>query len=354
MIRIEKNEWVLEIYTQGEKTMVESIVTKTAMESGQFSVFQSPEWSEFLRWLLGENRTYIFLLYKNGKIALASWAYAYPLVRDLSWLYFTRGPIFVESEKASESIEQMYRMIPKNFKKQFVWMRLDPLISNLNVKGTSLRVAHASFHPKTTLQLTLAQSEEEILAQMKPKGRYNIRLAEKKGVITELYTASDVEKNIDPVKEFYTIALETTKRDGFSAHSYEYYKQFVKMLGDKAFIILARYENKVIAAGIFTLMEGVCTYYYGASSNEYRQVMAPYLVQWEAIKYAKKQEATLYDFLGINDDGKQAVGAKLDGVTDFKLKFGGKVTSYAGTYEFIVRPLWYLIVRLAKALRSFH
>lgn len=285
---------------------------------------------------------------------LASWAYAYPLIRDLSWLYFTRGPIVVEPEKAGEIMEQMYLLIPKNFKKQFVWMRLDPLIPSLNMKGTSLRVAHASFHPRTTLQLDLEPSEEEILAQMKPKGRYNIRLAEKKGVTTELYTASDIEKGTDPVKEFYTIALETTKRDGFSAHSYEYYKQFVKLLGNKAFVILARYEDTVIAAGIFTLMGSTCTYYYGASSNEYRQVMAPYLVQWEAIQHAKKHGATLYDFLGINDDGKQAVGAKLDGVTDFKLKFGGKVTSYAGTYEFIVRPLWYLIVRLVKALRSFH
>ena len=351
----QKDEWKLELYSEHELPEVEKKLSDFIRDAGQPTLYQSKEWASFLSWLLGANRSFIFLLYRGKDLLLASYAFSYPLHGRLSWLYFPRGPVVAEGEDLVETMTLLFQMIPSQFKKQFVWMRFDPLLPEIHTTAL-IKKSHAAFHPRSTLILDLTLSEEELLKQMKQKGRYNVRLAEKRDVTINIYTGTQLTKTheIDPVQEFYTLTVETTMRDGFSGHSLEYYRRLIATLGDKALVVLATYENTTIAAGIFTFHQGVCTYYYGASSNNHRQVMAPYLLQWKTIQYAKQQGMHTYDFLGINDDGKQSTGAALDGVTDFKLKFGGTVVSYAGTFEIVVRPVWYFMVRFAKFLRSFH
>ncbi len=350
-----KGEWKLEVFDEQELGKVESLLADFIQDVKQTTLYQSKEWASFLRWLLGNKRTYIFLLYNKDTLVLGSYAFSYPLLRKLSWLYFPRGPVIAEGEQIEELMTVVYQLLGRDFKKQFVWVRFDPLLQKV-AENRLVKKAHAAFHPRSTLLLDLTLSEEELLQQMKQKGRYNIRLAEKKGVEIEIYAGDQLQsqEGMDLVQEFYTITVETTARDGFSGHSLEYYRTLIATLGTKSLLTVAKYENSIIAAGIFTLHEGVCTYYYGASSNMHRQVMAPYLLQWKTIQYAKQQGMRTYDFLGINDEGKQSTGASLDGVTDFKLKFGGNVVSHAGTFEIIVRPFWYFVVRFAKFLRSFH
>ena len=180
---------------------------------------------------------------------------------------------------------------------------------------------------------------------MKPKGRYNIKLAQKKGVTIE--TSNDSKD----MEIFFKILKTTCTRDGFSIQPLSFYKDMIVSLGkDKCKLYLAKYEGKVIAANIVTFFGDICTYYYGASSNEYRNLMAPYLLQWQAICDAKKAGFKSYDFLGISetDDEKDSWA----GITSFKKKFGGTEVKYIRTREQIISLVYYyLIIILKKLLR---
>ncbi len=135
---------------------------------------------------------------------------------------------------------------------------------------------------------------------MKPKGRYNIRVAEKTGVIIEQVPYS--EENLDT---FYNILSETLERDNFAANSKEYFRIFLRYLEKQELggLFFAKKEDEVIATGIFVFYKKTALYYYGASSsdNAKRKYMASYLLQWKAIEEAKKRGCEAFDFLGIAD-----------------------------------------------------
>jgi peptidoglycan pentaglycine glycine transferase (the first glycine) len=105
-----------------------------------------------------------------------------------------------------------------------------------------------------------------------------------------------VEKTPENIKHFYNILLETTTRDAFSGNSFEYYTQFLNTLTSSQ-LLLAYLDEEVIAGGIFVFDAEVSLYYYGASSNKHRNVMAPYLVQYTALCEAKNRGSRYYDFL---------------------------------------------------------
>ena len=120
-------------------------------------------------------------------------------------------------------------------------------------------------------------------------------------------------------------------------------------LPDNAELLLAKHEGKVIAGGIFIYLDEWGIYYYGASDHDYRNLMAPYLVQWSAIQEAKKRGCKYYDFLGISPEN--SVNHAWAGVTQFKKKFGGKVANYPKAKELVLRPLWYWLYKVYKKIR---
>lgn len=179
--------------------------------------------------------------------------------------------------------------------------------------------------PQFSNVLDITKSEELLLKEMKPKGRYNIKLAEKKGVQVKEGTFQDLPF-------FYQILLETIKRDGFRAHSESYYAAFLKYLPQAKFLI-AKQEGELLAAGIFIYCGKQALYYYGASSNHKRNFMAAYLLQWEAIRLGRQKGASYYDFMGIANPASS--GDPLVGVTDFKMKFGDGVVKFNSSYHLI-------------------
>ncbi len=199
--------------------------------------------------------------------------------------------------------------------------------------------------PYTAL-IDLELSEEEILPNMKPKWRYNIRLANKKWVVAKIYNKTD--KNIEI---FYDLMKQTTSRDNFFWNSLEYYKTFLKTL-DNSKLILAEFEWKIIAGWIFIFDKTVSIYYYWASTSdkEYRNLMAPYAVQWEAIKYAKKYPSKLYDFLGIASPEEK--DSSLAWVTDFKLKLTKNTKKVSDSYIFINKSFKYMIISFLRKIRK--
>lgn len=220
--------------------------------------------------------------------------------------------------------------------------------------GPPLRKA-ADVQPPDTVILSLAGGEDELLAGMKPKWRYNIRLAAKRGV--------DVtEEGASALDSFYELYKATAKRDGIALHPLAYYRA----LFDEAAragraddgepkpalkLWVARHEGEAIAS-IITLFYGEeAVYLYGASSDEKRSLMPAYALQWEAVRAAKAAGCSYYDFFGIPPDDDPA--HPMHGLYRFKTGFGGELVRYPGAWDYPLHGLAYGAFRLAEGARLF-
>jgi len=195
--------------------------------------------------------------------------------------------------------------------------------------------------PYTAL-IDLSQSQDEILALMKPKGRYNIKLAEKKWVFVS--TVPPTESNIEI---FHTLMLETTARDGFHGNTQAYYQAFLTTI-PWAKLLFARVEEVVVSAGIFVFSPEVSIYYYGASTSqsEYRNLMAPYALQWHAITESKALGSKYYDFLWVASPNEP--NSSLAGVTDFKGKFTPDFRLVSHAKIWVHQKCWYWGIQLLR------
>lgn len=296
-----------------------------------FSLWQSTEWKKFQESI--GRKTWIIGIEDQEKIIATALVVKHNLPMGKAWLEIPQGPL------GNSKNNVLFDEIKKIAKQEnAIFCRVNPFVS-LSVKS---RVAHADNHPQTTLLIDLSLSEENILRQMKAKGRYNIRLAKKKNVIV---------KASNDVSAFYKLLKDTWDRDKFGGHNENFYKKMLESLDEKAKLYLAYYNDEVIAGGIFTFVSGTAVYYYGASSNKHRNLMAPYLVQWEAIKTAKDRSCKFYDFLGIAPEGKEN-GHAWEGVTSFKKKFGGMVKNSPKAREIVYKPFWDLIMRGVKFIKK--
>jgi len=204
-----------------------------------------------------------------------------------------------------------------------------------------VRESPHNIQPPRTIIINITNSEEEILVKMKQKTRYNIRLAEKKGVT--IRTSNDIES-------FHKMILVTGGRDGFGVHSLEYYKRAYELLHPKELggILVAEYEGKPLAA-LFVARNGHRAYYlYGASTDEERNRMPTYLLQWEAIKWAKAHGCEEYDLWGVPDEDEATLEADFEsrhdglwGVYRFKRGFGGELKRAAQAMDRVYSPLLY-------------
>lgn len=203
-------------------------------------------------------------------------------------------------------------------------------------------------NPMATMVLPLEKDAVDILRSFHQKTRYNINLAEKKNLVIKW------EKNFSA---FWGLMKKTGSRDGFALHPEKNYQAAVENPSVKQVTIY--FDNKPIAAGCFWISQGTCYYLYGASDHEYRQLMAPYLVQWEAVKMAKENGCRFYDFFGIAP--RKELGSKeyeydpkhrYAGVTRFKLGFNGMVAETPGTFNISINSFWYKLYCLSRRLRG--
>ncbi len=198
------------------------------------------------------------------------------------------------------------------------------------------RPSPQTIQPRRTIIVDLRPNEEAILAQMKPKWRYNVRLAARKDVTVRQGSVSDL-----PL--FYDLMRETSERDGFAIHSPEYYEAALRLFQPAGHValLLAEYQGRPIAGLMAFAFGALGIYMYGASSDRERQRMPNHLLQWEAMRWAKAQGCTGYDFWGIADIDPNSPSAGLAGVERFKSGFGGDAVRYAGAYDYVYSPLVY-------------
>jgi len=200
--------------------------------------------------------------------------------------------------------------------------------------------------PHDTHITDLNLSEEELLAGMHQKTRYNIRLAEKKEV--QVLTENKISNDI------WALFSETSNRGEFALHSRAYYETMLKTLVSGTCVAkmwVARVNGQARAAILTIDAYGTRTYLHGASSREDREYMAPFLLHWHAIKDAKNNGFKAYDWWGI-----APVDATEDhpwnGITRFKTGFPGQRFSYVKAVEQTIRPVWCSIYKLAKKIKK--
>lgn len=229
--------------------------------------------------------------------------------------------------------------------KNVIFIQIEPLEGEIVSGRKQKEISYRKFLTPYTRTVDLTVGTDAVLAQMHEKGRYHIRLAEKRGVTVQ--EVPHTEENIDI---WMRLLSETTERDGFSANDRLYYATFLRTLGDRGKLYFAYWKNQVIAAGIWAMYEDRALYYYGASSGdkEHRRQMAPYLLQWHALQDAQRMGIPVYDFMGVADPNNPH--DSLAGVTMFKERFGGVLQKLPDTLliPFSRRTRWFFPLRSVR------
>ena len=201
--------------------------------------------------------------------------------------------------------------------------------------------------PENNWVLDITKSEEEILAGMKQKGRYNIKIAQEANLI--LTGSNNPEsKELDA---FFDQYQKTGQRHKIAYREKQYFKTLLDIFGKKEYALacVVWHGQKPLASAIFLLFGKSALYLYGGSSDEERNLMAPYLLHWEMIKEAKSRCKDEYNFLGIapNDDQNHPWA----GITRFKKQFGGKQVDIVGSYDLVFKSIEYKAFKMAEKIR---
>ncbi|MFH1029966.1 MAG: peptidoglycan bridge formation glycyltransferase FemA/FemB family protein [bacterium] len=322
----------------------------------------------------------------------------YELPFGQSYLYCPRGP--AQNAKCKMQNAKLWNILFDELKElaereRCMFLRIEP--------GNELKVIKSKVHKVRSVQpenewlLDLSKSENELLKGMHHKTRYNLRLAGKNSVKIR------VGEGKNDFDEFFNLISSTYSRKEIRTHSKEYYQGILGMGAKEAIsgnmtgvsiggltpplppsrgelkedaqtkLWVAKFENKIIAANIVSYFGDTVTYMHGGADYNYRNLMAPYLLQWEAIKEAKIKGYRYYNFGGISGGKERDGGGSIEiapkfsfrqawnrlfvkgnswtGITRFKKGFGGFELNYAGTYEIVANRLKYFTYKMAKKLQ---
>ena len=207
--------------------------------------------------------------------------------------------------------------------------------------GAAFVLSHHPIQPQRTLVVNISGEEELVLARMKQKTRYNIKLAQKKGVVVH---------PSDDLNGFYRLMQTTAGRDQFGVHSLAYYRRAYDLFHPRGAceLLVAEYEGTPLAALIVFAHGSRAWYFYGASANDHRDRMPTYLLQWEAIRWARARGCQEYDLWGVPDENEEVLENDfttrkdgLWGVYRFKRGFGGELRRAAGPWDRVYQPPLY-------------
>jgi lipid II:glycine glycyltransferase (peptidoglycan interpeptide bridge formation enzyme) len=251
---------------------------------------------------------------------------------------------------SKEVLEFLFNFGKKN---NLIFIKIEPYEkltnNNLTIKQfNNLKNSPHPLFPKWTQILDLSQSEEEILKNMHHKTRYNIRLAQKKGVIVKEMS------NNEGFKIFSKLYFETCKRQHYFGHNLKYHQIVWQNLKEKiAHILIAFYKNEALAAYQIWIYKDIGYYVYGGSSDKYRNLMGTNLLMWEAIKMAKNKGVKKFDMWGSLPPN-YLPNHPWAGFTRFKQGYGGKFVEFIGSFDLIINPFLYSLYNLAYSLRKIY
>lgn len=285
---------------------------------------------------------------KKGEIFLSCLLYENKLPFAKSYLYAPKGPVLKSDLSLSDKQELLALFFSKTRDLEIetktqeeIFLQIEP---SEEIKNFFQIQNASSVQPQDTSFLILNKEPKEMLANMHQKTRYNIMLASKKEVRVEILAKTE------DLEIFLNLNKKTANRQNITTHANNYYSLLWQTLLEHKTgkLFVAYYDNKPVAANLIIFWENTATYLHGASDYEYRQTMAPYLLQWEAIKFAKEQGFKYYDFWGIapEDNSKP----NWNGFTRFKKGFGGTDWHSPTAQVFVYNPGQYKLYKVAKKI----
>jgi lipid II:glycine glycyltransferase (peptidoglycan interpeptide bridge formation enzyme) len=325
----DKNEWEAFLYTHEEANFL-----------------QSWYWGEFYR-NLGNviNRTGF---YENKKLIGVMLSIVESAKRG-KYLIVPGGPIIDWNNKSIvKYVFQEMKKISNQTGCTFVRVRPQLLQSETTLdlfKQQGARMSPMHLTADLTHQLDLTKSEEELLSAMRKATRYEIRKAEKLGVQVS------ASKDVKLISSFYKLQLSTARRQKFVPFSEKFFSEQFKVFfnADKAHIYTAIFQKKVLAQAFVIFYGSEAVYHYGVSTEEGRKYPGAYLIQWEAIKEAKKRGLKKYNFWGVAPVGDNS--HRFAGVSLFKRGFGGEDVQYLPAHDIIINRQKYLVNFVIETVR---
>ena len=269
----------------------------------------------------------------------------------LSLAYLPKGPVGTDWASLWAQIDAVCKQ------HRAVFLQVEPdlaegdLTNDLTDQMQGFSVEPHTIQPRSTILVDLTTDEDELLSRMKQKTRYNIRLAEKKGVVV---------RESDDIQGFYQLMQTTGTRDGFAVHDISYYQRAYEIFSPSgACVLLGAFHDDQPLAYLMLFLSGVRSwYFYGASDDASRNLMPTYLLQWEAMRWSKAHGAAFYDLWGIPDASEDELEQKfmersdgLWGVYRFKRGFGGEVVRSAPAFIRVYKPLLYRVYQKIRAGR---
>lgn len=281
--------------------------------------------------------------------SLMVWIRKIPIFGNI--MYSSRGPVCdIHNIEVLKQLTEGAKLLAKKY--DAIVLRIEPDIKSDDTSfrnimlelGYSIKDDAKNFReeiqPRYVFRLdTKGKTEDEIFKNFHSKTRYNIRLATKKGVTVKEGTREDL-------KDFHKIMVTTGIRDGFITRPLEYFERMYDCLGPEHMkILMAYYDGKPIS-GVIPIMYGNKTWYlYGASSNEHRNLMPNYLLQWEMIKIALSRKSDIYDLRGV-----PGIADNSNGLFRFKKGFGAEYTEFIGEVYIPFKPFTYKMYKVSEKI----
>ncbi len=325
-----------------KKTWEDFILSKN-----EANFLQSWSWGEFHKSL--SKQIFRSGFFENNKLVGIMLSAVEPARRG-KYITVPGGPIIDWGNKnLVESFSSEIKRIAKE--NNCVFIRVRPQLksdefSKKTFKDLGFKKAPMHLHAELTSQLDITKSEEELMTQMRKGTRYEVRKAIKENI--KIITSTD-EKEI---KKFYDLQIETAKRQKFVPFSYKFLHEQFKVFAENgnATLYKAEFENKLLAQAFIIFYGKEAVYHYGASTDEGRNYPGAYLIQWEAIKEAKKRGMTRYNFWGVAPENKQ--NHRFSGLSLFKRGFGGEDFEYLHAQDLIINKSNYLLNYIIESLRN--
>lgn len=247
------------------------------------------------------------------------------------------------------SVEMIKRIKSEAKKRGAIFVKFEPNVKSnqkTDYKLDDFFVAGKPLFTKFTFVLDLKGSEDELFAGLNQKTRYNVRLATKRGVTIEL------DNSESAFEDYWRLTEETTKRQGFYAHTKDYHKKMWKEMTESGMgqLFKAVYQGEIVSMWMVFVLNNKLYYPYGASTTKHKEVMSNNLLMWEVIRYGKSKGCTEFDMWGSLGNEPDTSDSWY-GFHKFKQGYGGQLVEFAGTFDLVVEPVLYKVYLFAEKLR---
>lgn len=329
---------------------------------------QSDEWKKFQK---AAGRKTFFI--SSDDLSASIVEHKLPIIGK--YFYVPRGPVIQMTNDELQMTNFFEKIIDLAKNNNIGWVRIEPedekawRLIKKNIKHKILKAPH-DMQPKENFVIDIAKAEEELLSGMKQKTRYNLKLSQRLGVSVKVVSSSNCHPEFNSgsleipdqvrndkkyyINKFIDLIKLTENRKDIKFHSASYYQKMIEIIPENILkLYIAEYKGKIIATNLVIFYGDTATYLHGATDDEYRNVMAPYLLQWQAIKDAKKLGYKFYDFGGIKTTNNESSWA---GITKFKLGFSPntKTTVFPGSYDIVINNCKYLSYKIFSLFFGFY